>query len=252
MEGSLELLNHAIGHIELESGFDNRIAMISIDAAVENMIKSYLNMSPSLRGTKHISRDEYEKITKSFHSLLNGLVEHVPNKKLLRDDIHEIEWYHNIRNQLYHSGIDITVDKTKVETYLEIAKNLFSNLFDVRIDNYIETRPSTAIGEFFLTWREIMPQLERLADVMDLRYVVHDRRYMTLPRLVSRKIVSQSFYDELKEIRTFRHEITHGQKQITQKEIKQKITQLNKVLKELKEVEQGIISGKIPWKIRRK
>ena len=247
MDGPLELLNHAIGHLELGSGFDNRIAMISVDVAVESMIKSYLTMPSSVRGTKHVSREEYGKITKSFHSLLIGLIAHVPNKKQYTDEISEIEWYHNIRNELYHSGTDVTVDQQKVETYLEIAKNLFSNLFRVRVDDYIESKPSTAIGEFFLTWREVMPQLERLANIMNLKYTVHDPRYMAMPRLVARKIVSKTIQDELKEIRTFRNEMTHGRRMPSNNEIKKKISQLNDILHELKQVEDGISSDKIKW-----
>jgi len=247
MDGPLELLNHAVGHLELGSSFDNRIAMISVDVAVESMIKSYLTMPSSVRGTKHVSREEYEKITKSFHSLLIGLIAHVPNKKLYTTEISEIEWYHKIRNELYHSGTDVTVDQQKVETYLEIAKNLFSNLFQVIIDDYIESKPSTAIGEFFLTWREVMPQLERLANIMNLNYTVHDRRYMALPRLVARKIISKTLQEELKEIRTFRNEITHGNKMPLNNEIKKKISQLKDLLQKLKQVEDEISNGKIKW-----
>jgi len=245
MEGSLELLNHAIGHLELGSSFDHRIAMISVDVAVESMIKSYLTMPATERGTKHVSRDEYQKITKSFHSLVLGLVEHVPDNKRYKEEISDIEWYHTIRNELYHSGIDVTVDKKKVETYLEIAKNLFSDLFKVKIDDYIEVTTSTAIGDFFITWREVMPQLERLANLLHLRSSVRDVRYMTIPRLVARKLVSNSLQDELKEVRMFRNEMTHGRSTPSQNEIKKKIFQLNKILQELKKVEDGIVNGEI-------
>jgi len=248
MEGSLELLNHAIGHLELDSGFDNRIAMISVDVAVESMMKSYLFAPTSVRGTKHVSREEYQKITKTFHTLLDGLTSHVSNKKQYLEQISEIEWFHNTRNELYHSGIDITVDKSKVETYLEIAKSLFLNLFHVKIEDYIEIKPSTVIGEFFLTWRDIMPQLERLANIMELKYSVHDPRYMVIPRLLARKLIKKSLQDQLKEIRNFRNEMTHGRKMPSQTEIKTKITQLKKLLNSLKQVEDGIIDGSIKWK----
>lgn len=248
MEGPLELLNHAIGHLELDSGFDNRISMISIDVAVESMMKSYLSAPTSVRGTKHISREEYQKITKTFHSLLEGLTSHVSNKKQYREQISEIEWYHSIRNELYHSGIDVTVDKLKVETYMEIAKNLFSNLFNVRIEDYIETKPTTVIGEFFLTWREVMPQLERLANIMELQYSTRDPRHMVISRLVVRKIISKSLQEQLKEVREFRNEMTHGRRTPSQIEVKTKITQLKKILNDLKQVEDNITSGEIEWK----
>lgn len=243
MLGSLELLNHAQGHLELGTSFDLRIAMISVDVAVENMLKSYLSSPVEKKGVKHIGREELESMNKSFYALLQGLQKYSV-ATIEKDDFNEILWYHNVRNRIYHSGDGITVDSNTVETYLAIVKNLFSNLFENKIEQFLESKPSTSIGEFFLLWREVMPQLERLANLMNLSYTVYDRRYMALPRLVARKMVPKSVQAELKEVREFRHDITHGDKEISQKEVTQKIVKLQSLLKTLKNVEAHLMTNK--------
>lgn len=243
MIGSLELLNHAQGHLELGTSFDLRIAMVSTDVAVENMLKSYLSSPVEKKGVRHINREEMDSINKSFYSLLLGSQKYSVTK-IEKDDFNEILWYHSIRNRIYHSGDGVTVDSNTVETYLAIAKNLFSNLFEERIEQFLESKPSTSIGEFFLLWREVMPQLERLANLMNLSYAVHDPRYMALPRLVARKMVPKSVQADLKEIREFRHDITHGDKEISQKEVAQKIVKLQSLLKTLKDVEVHLLTNK--------
>lgn len=47
-----------------------------------------------------------------------------------RVDISEIEWYYRLRNELYHEGNGLTVAEEKVVAYAEIARELFSRLFE--------------------------------------------------------------------------------------------------------------------------
>ena len=124
-----------------------------------------------------------------------------------------------------------------MKKYLEIAKNLFSNLFDVRIDELIKTKPSSSIGEFFLIWREVMPLLSRLSIKMNLSSTTRDVRYMVIPRLIARKEIPESLKDELKKIREFRHELTHGHRVISEKEVNFHISKLQKILHTLEKIE---------------
>lgn len=237
MKGSIELLNHAAGHLELGNSFDNKIAMISTDVAVESMIKSYLSLPSSITNQKRISKDELEKIYQNFHTLLEGLKQKASHKIPHSDDLKEIEYFHSLRNSLYHSGEDITVDEKQVETYLEIAKNLFSNLFDISIDNFIEPKSSSSIGEFFVLWREIKPIMEELVEKLEIKHgVFMEPRYYVMQRLISRKLIDPSYKEIYKELRDFRHEITHGFKKISEKEVKFYISRLKEFLKILDKI----------------
>ncbi len=46
-------------------------------------------------------------------------------QKLGSLDLGEIEWYHRLRNQLYHQGNGLTVERTKIEVYGQLAVALF-------------------------------------------------------------------------------------------------------------------------------
>ncbi len=68
----------------------------------------------------------------------------------------DIEWFHRVRNQLYHDGNGITVEKEKVEVYAEIANILFENLFGQQIEE-IESKNlhHSLIGEFVKLWADL-------------------------------------------------------------------------------------------------
>ena len=129
MAGPRELLVHGLQHLDLESDFDNRMAMISIDNSIELMIKTYLSLPKRISQIEGLNRRRLQEITSNFPSLLDGL-EEFGGEKLNGIELGDIEWFHRVRNQLYHDGNGITVEKEKVEAYGEMAKILFENLFD--------------------------------------------------------------------------------------------------------------------------
>lgn len=63
----------------------------------------------------------------------------------------EIEWYHRLRNQLYHQGNGLTVERDKVEVYAELANVLFANLFGIRLVEP-EDDSKAVLGNFMLAW----------------------------------------------------------------------------------------------------
>jgi hypothetical protein len=210
IEGPLELLKHGLGHLELGSDFDARIAMISIDNAVELMIKTYLGLPLRVTGVTGLSRRKYEEISQSFSSLLDGF-ESYASKKIVGIELGDIEWFHRLRNQLYHEGNGITVERGKVEGYAEIAKILFFNLFDVAIDGLIEEKPYGLVGEFFSNWAKLEQELLRLRN----KYMaVKKDRYKPLTMLVSQLegagILPVSYTQQLNVERQFRNELVHG------------------------------------------
>ena len=102
--------------------------MISIDNAVELMIKTYLGLPKRVTGLS-ITRREYQEISENFPGLLDALEKHA-STKIEGVDLGAIEWYHRLRNELYHQGNGLTVERDKVEVYAELANLLFKNLLD--------------------------------------------------------------------------------------------------------------------------
>lgn len=129
--GSLELLRHADSHIKLETAFDSRIAFISIDNSVETSIRIFLSLPEKISGVK-FQRKEVEEAGNSFPKMVDLLFNKARSKLAGLDD-GDIEHYHRIRNQLYHDGTGLGVDRRYLDAYRQIAAVLLNNLFGVKI-----------------------------------------------------------------------------------------------------------------------
>ena len=150
-EGPKELLQHAVDHLALGGDFDRRIAMISADNAVELMIKTYLGLPKRIRGEDGPTRRELEDSRNSFPATLDLLEKYFENK-LTGVNPEEIEWYHCIRNEVYHAGHGVTVELARVQTYLELALLLFRNLFDVELKLTAIDHKQQETGKFLASW----------------------------------------------------------------------------------------------------
>lgn len=125
--GPRELLDHAKEHLAKDSDVDNRFAMISVDNAVELMLKTYLILPRRVTGLS-LTRKQMQDHTKDFPSAV-AAVAHLVGERVSAVPFGEIEWFHQVRNQLYHEGNAITVEHDKVQAYLEHAELLVRSLF---------------------------------------------------------------------------------------------------------------------------
>lgn len=125
--GPRELLEHAKDHLSRRTDVDNRFAMISVDNAVELMLKTYLRLPQSVTGLS-LSRREQDEHTKDFRSALKA-VQRLVGPRVSAVPTAEVEWFHQIRNQLYHEGNAITVEREKVTLYLQHAELLMRCLY---------------------------------------------------------------------------------------------------------------------------
>lgn len=133
-KGPLELLNHGRAHIQQGNSFDLRIAMISIDNAIEVAIKTFI----ALNKRKLNFPANFKTSMISFKELLNALQKFVPNK-VSNNDLDAIEQLHKWRNQLYHEGNGITIEPEIVKEYAKFAEKVISELFNS--ENTIEKQP---------------------------------------------------------------------------------------------------------------
>jgi hypothetical protein len=125
--GPGEILLHAYELLQRDSDRNRRLAMLSVDNSVELMLKAYLHL-PRRATSLEVPLQERKEADRSFPALLD-VMEKYARAKLTGLSLSEIEWYHGLRNQLYHDGNGLTVEKSKVETYAALAKVLFANLF---------------------------------------------------------------------------------------------------------------------------
>lgn len=128
--GSIELLRHADSHILLDTAFDSRIAFISIDNSVETSIRTFLSLPEKISGIK-FQRKEVDEAGNSFPKMIDLLFSKARTRLAGLDD-GDIEHYHRIRNQLYHNGTGLGVDRRYLDAYRQIAAVLLNNLFGVQ------------------------------------------------------------------------------------------------------------------------
>lgn len=206
--GPAEILKHGLGLLRKDSDTNRRLAMISIDNAVELMIKTYLGLPQRVTHLK-ISRSEYQEFAESFPKLLDAL-EKYASDKLGSIDLGEIEWYHRLRNQLYHQGNGLTVERDKVEIYAELANILFSNLFGFRLVEPAEDE-TALLGEFMQAWMN----LERVLSDAALALKIDMRGRVVMPFQVAEALsrqglISQVELNEINRTRKIRNEVVHG------------------------------------------
>ena len=199
--GPGEILRHGLELLETDSDRNRRLAMIAIDNSVELMLQTYISIPKRVTGLS-ISRKGRDEICSGFPQLLDG-VEKYAEEKVAGIDLGEVEWFHPLRNELYHQGNGLTVERRKVEVYAELAKVLFENLFGVpmQVD---ETDDLKTLGEFMNAWVGIEKDLSKFAQGTTAPTATVIRRLHKEGHLTDAQI------DEFQELRRVRNEVVHG------------------------------------------
>jgi len=125
--GPAELLLHAIEHWREATEFDQRVAFLLCDVAVETTLRTFLEYAASNLTTSLEWKKRKEGIGGTFHDLITVSLE-AAGKLLESLDPNEVLYFHKLRNQLYHNGNGIAVEATKTEKYLSLAAYLLSQL----------------------------------------------------------------------------------------------------------------------------
>ena len=193
--GALELLKHADEHINKGQAFDQRIAFISIDNSVETAIRTFIFMPFSLSKVK-FSFKEKEEIGNSFPKMVNLLCEKA-SSKISGIELSDIEFYHRLRNQLYHDGTGLGVDKNHLEAYRTIGELLLKNLFQIEF-NYSTTDKS--LSSLIVFWEEIDKLIKQLFQANNIDFGQTFKWEEALQKNIITKY-QISLFTELKRIR---------------------------------------------------
>jgi len=232
ISGPKELLAHAAQHLQARNPFDYRVAMISIDNAIELAIRTFLGLPKRIRGSGGPSRKELESAI-GFPELLYLLEKHGQDR-LSGVELGDIEWYHRLRNALYHDGNGVTVDPDKVDAYHQIARLLFQNLFDASIDPPAELSATTLLGEFIIKWATLEIRLKNLA----MKYLPkYNRGYRSAVSyydgLIAKSIIPSTNRAQLEELTSIRNSVVHAPTVPEASEIRRYIESLDILIKQL-------------------
>jgi hypothetical protein len=211
ISGPREILQHGLSLLHEDSDRNRRLALLGIDNAVELMIKTYLGLPKRITGVQ-ISRKDFVEISESFPKMLDALEEH-GGQYLNGIDLGDIEWFHRLRNQLYHQGNGLTVARDQVEVYAELAKLLFKNLFgdDLPVAPEDEHR---LLGQFLATWVDFEKLIASLSEKnLDQMSTLKGRPrppIMAIRELLRLNIFSEQDSAKIEELRQLRNEVMHG------------------------------------------
>jgi len=149
VSGPAEVLEHGMQHLEADTDLDRRLALIAVDNAVELAIKTYLTLPRRVVGSPGLSRKEQVQLEDGFPTMLDALEQHA-GALLVGVPLDEIEFYHRLRNQLYHGGTGLTVEREKVAMYADLARVLFRNLLGYEVDT--PDKSSKGAMDFLVRW----------------------------------------------------------------------------------------------------
>lgn len=144
---AIKLIRYAKKHNSTSNEFERQVGYLLLDVGVETLFRSYLTMPDTKSKLSFTKREEAAKGTidkkdimgekftfasfdeLSFHKLVEA-VGKVAEPSIDESILKEVEYYHNIRNKIYHLGEGIVPAKEKFEGYLQLADKLLILLVD--------------------------------------------------------------------------------------------------------------------------
>ncbi len=236
--GPGEILQHGLALLRKDSDANRRLAMLSIDNSVELMIKTYLGLPKRVTGL-NIGRARCAEFSESFPKLLDA-IEEFASDKVTGIDLGEIEWYHRLRNQLYHQGNGLTVELEKVVVYAELAKLLFKNLFGNELEVDDQEGHERLVGGFLSAWVRLEQTVQAIWSRVSLKQWERKTMLMRPAELVARKIIDDKLGLEMDRLKKLRNGVVHGDTASTTaltdddiESVKKAITRLEKVIKSM-------------------
>lgn len=208
--GPKELLDHAFEHLAKGNPFDFRIAMISVDNAVELAIKTYLGLPKRVRGSEGPSIKRLRETGSSFPGLLD-LLEEFAIGRLSGIDLGDIEVYHRLRNTLYHEGNGVTVDPDHVDSYLQIAKVLLNYLLGIEVEKDESNPPSSLLGGLVSKWASLVQEVRLIARLyLDKEESFEEPVLHTVDKLITRGALDTQFRRRLRDVNKIRNKLMHN------------------------------------------
>lgn len=227
--GPKELLEHAAGHLAQGTAFDYRIAMISVDNAVELGIRTYLGLPKRVRGSDGPSRRQLEEKGKGFPDLLD-LLEEFGAGRLDGVSLGDLEGYHRLRNALYHDGNGVTVDPVHVDSYVQIARVLLRNLLDISIDEPGTPPPHSSLGLLVLKWSAFEQTLRQLAkDYLPKRKHEWGPVVSIVDGLVAKGVIEGAMRPRIDKVARARNAAVHGVSVPTDPELRRVLKELDQL-----------------------
>ncbi len=183
--GPTELISFALDHLHREAEADHRVAFLLLDVGVETLFKTFLSLPDRTIGTKLSFAERKEAAKGNFHDLCNG-VDRAAGTRLQGINIAHVQFYHDLRNKLYHEGGGINVSTGDVRGYAKVSVDLLKRLLDVDLDEELrkpEIEALRAAEEKAKREREKREIEEQTAQVKQARRALAQTAAMAIEKL---------------------------------------------------------------------
>jgi len=154
----VKIVLEAIKHANNKNEEEHLIAFLLLDVGAEMLFKTYLGLPKKITGAT-TSEDERFNITrKGFHDVVEG----VKNSRqgISVKDLARVEFFHGIRNKLYHQGNGLAVPSSHLVEYISVLKILFKQLINVELDDLISPLSKEQVVHIAKVKKEVSDTLE--------------------------------------------------------------------------------------------
>jgi hypothetical protein len=134
--GPTELIAHAIEHLHQDTDFDQRVAFLLLDVGVETLFKTYLLLPERITKVKISFEQRKGGAEGGFHKLIEVIMQANPDLSK-QIDLSRVEYFHNLRNKLYHDGNGITILARYPKDYAKQAVDSLKILLGVDLSNLL-------------------------------------------------------------------------------------------------------------------
>jgi len=125
-----ELIKKAIEFLELDTELDRQTAFLLMDVGIETLFKIFLLLPESVTKTEVGYRKRKDATEGNFHILIETMKE-AGEDQLEGLNLDRVEYFHGIRNKLYHQGDGVIPTKSNSEEYAALAVLLLDRLLNV-------------------------------------------------------------------------------------------------------------------------
>lgn len=195
--GPTELIRYAIKHVHSSSDFDSRIAYLMLDVGIETLFKTYLTLPDDVTKVQTKFFERQQAAEGNFHELVRG-VGKAANEKLKDFNLSHIQFYHDLRNKLYHQGNGITIPRENVYAYAKLATDLLKILLDVDLSEYLQQPEIDAQKNAELSLRQLT--LENKKALVDIELQKLEDDLMLVVETITPKLALPSFQNNFLQV----------------------------------------------------
>lgn len=179
--GPSELLQYALNGLEELTDCQRRISFLLIDCSVETLLKTYLLLPDGVVKQATSFYDRRKAAQSNFHELIEGIKKAAPIG-LISYNLSHVEFYHDIRNHLYHQGNGITVADRDLLGYAKLAATIMKELIGIDFTTHPALASASLAPEKICEAKELQGKLS--ASLKELSRSVHLVMEVAEPRLV--------------------------------------------------------------------